>query len=414
MRLNLSSSLLFMALVFLQGVGVSAREWTSTDGQTIEAEFVSASDEAVTILKEGKSFTIKLNKLSPSDRAFVNIKKAAAKLPKPPFTLEPIVPDSKHEGETLSEFSAYSLGVASREFAGERDYENAAKFAYWAVLGGQDLSYNLACYSARAGQVGNGFYWLQQAALTEGADAAWAQKDRDLKILRDDPRWEKVHAFLVQVGKQWNASGLMVTNLIVPKDYNPKTPIPVVTWLHGFGADPDLGSYQKWANELEVAFLGASGTIPHGPKSFAWAEDLKLDQARIDAALKEVQAKLTPKSGKIVLFGFSQGAALSAELSAEHPDRYAGAIVLSPGSTKDGWLPKKAKPELTGSRYVIAYGGGEHRLTIARGKFYAEGLDRLGAKVNHKPYPELARHTFPPDFREAFPKWVAEILNSEK
>ena len=184
----------------------------------------------------------------------------------------------------------------------------------------------------------------------------------------------------------------------------------MAVWLHGFGADPEIAGYQDLATELGIAFLGVSGTVPHGPSSFAWANDHAKDQRRIDAAFAEVEDRLKPEAGKIALFGFSQGAATSAELSALHPGRYAGAIVMSPGSQKPSWLPDAPKEGTDSLTYVIACGAGEHPGNVKRSLFYARGLERLGAKVKQKLYAEQDRHTFPPDFEEMFPAWLKEIL----
>jgi dipeptidyl aminopeptidase/acylaminoacyl peptidase len=49
-----------------------ARTWTSTDGRTLEGDFVSATESAVTIKRlNGTKFTIELSKLSEADRTFV-------------------------------------------------------------------------------------------------------------------------------------------------------------------------------------------------------------------------------------------------------------------------------------------------------------------------------------------------------
>ncbi|MEM8952649.1 MAG: prolyl oligopeptidase family serine peptidase [Verrucomicrobiota bacterium] len=58
---------------------VMARTWTSTDGRTIEAEFVSATEEEVTIRREsdGRTFAIKLDTLSEGDRKEVAERLAA-------------------------------------------------------------------------------------------------------------------------------------------------------------------------------------------------------------------------------------------------------------------------------------------------------------------------------------------------
>ncbi|MEM0896300.1 MAG: dienelactone hydrolase family protein [Verrucomicrobiota bacterium] len=62
-------------LLVLTAVSLHAnsRTWTSADGKTLEAEFVSATESEVTIRREsdGRRFTLKLDKLSEDDRAYV-------------------------------------------------------------------------------------------------------------------------------------------------------------------------------------------------------------------------------------------------------------------------------------------------------------------------------------------------------
>ncbi len=48
-----------------------ARTWTSSDGRTIEAEFVRGDDKAVTIRQGAREFTLALEKISQADRDYV-------------------------------------------------------------------------------------------------------------------------------------------------------------------------------------------------------------------------------------------------------------------------------------------------------------------------------------------------------
>lgn len=50
-----------------------SREWTSADGRKLEAEFVSATDEAVTLKRaaDGRSFTLPMQGLSAADQTWV-------------------------------------------------------------------------------------------------------------------------------------------------------------------------------------------------------------------------------------------------------------------------------------------------------------------------------------------------------
>lgn len=50
---------------------LSAREWTSSDGRKLQADFVSATDTHVTLKIAGKDTPVPLNRLSMADQAFV-------------------------------------------------------------------------------------------------------------------------------------------------------------------------------------------------------------------------------------------------------------------------------------------------------------------------------------------------------
>jgi len=55
------------------------RTWTSSKGETVKADFVSATEETVTIrTKNGRKFTLKLDEVSEADREFVKEKLAEA------------------------------------------------------------------------------------------------------------------------------------------------------------------------------------------------------------------------------------------------------------------------------------------------------------------------------------------------
>lgn len=78
----------FRAILVLLSFGLAiaeARTWTAGDGREIEAEFVSATDTSVTILRSSdqRSFTLNLNILSEEDVKFVEAQLAEARKPKP-------------------------------------------------------------------------------------------------------------------------------------------------------------------------------------------------------------------------------------------------------------------------------------------------------------------------------------------
>jgi predicted esterase len=296
----------------------------------------------------------------------------------------------------------------------KQDYAQAAAYQHWYVQKSKTGQYNLACFLAQTGKTDPAFYWLQQAAIEEGVDTQHAQTDEDLVSLRSDPRWEKVHQYLEDCNNYFESAPLGHTVVILPKGYHQPTPIPVVLWLHGLGSRPEdfiNQSAQPYADELNVALVGVSGTKPRGPRSFVWAVDPVKDASRLKDALAEVRDRLTVKEGHVITFGFSQGAQVGLEIAVRHPDEYAGSIVLSPGAQlRLGEV--NPMPSLARHGYVLSCGAKELPGNVQLTTIDANWLRQAKAEIIHKPYPDVSDHAFPADFDERFPEWVKFILKT--
>lgn len=297
-------------------------------------------------------------------------------------------------------------------------YKAAVQCQFAAVMKTNTGRYNLACYYARAGNIQAALYWLQVAVREEESNAEWASQDADLEQVRKDRRWPTVLAYMKAGQRYWEASGVSETSLVLPQGATSDKALPLFIGLHGLGhnAREFVGPamYQVLADEMGVAFLGVSGTIPRGKKTFVWSEDPGKDLDRIDAALKELAGKVTPAAGQTVLFGFSQGAIVAADLAARHPDRFAGAIVISPGNAVDiETTVPEARPEHRRQGIVVACGALEHTATVAKTKHFAMMFQTLGARVFLKLYPDVHAHGLPPDYTQRLPDWGKFILNPD-
>lgn len=352
-----------------------------------------------------------------ADQAVREDRGISGELPEPPLSLVPPAPPSSKFGETdLMALDPRELQGAAHHFYRQGQFRTAVQFQYQCVIKTQVGHYDLACYYARAGDVPAALYWLQDAAKDDGVDVDHAGRDRDLVEVRKDPRWPKLRTYLLAYQRHWESSGYSETSLVMPQNAVPHTPIPVFIGLHGLGdnarqfVSPER--YQVMADKMGVAVLGVSGTRCRGKHTFVWSEDPSQDMARIDAALSEVAAQLTPAEGQLVLFGFSQGGMVSAELVARHPQRFAGAILLSPGSVS-GADPSRLPrfPEGRRPGLVAVCGAGEHRATVNFTKGYAAAYQSRGARLYLKVYPGMKQHTFPPDFSEKFPVWGKFVLD---
>jgi predicted esterase len=337
-------------------------------------------------------------------------------LPAKPLALPaPPAPSSNFRGQDLSKDDPARLAAVASGLASDGNNREAAQVQYWAVKLGADGRYNLACWTALIGDVDGAFYWLQEAALEDGVEASWAGEDTDLESLRKDFRWTKVAPFLKQCNAYWAVSGRRDSALIVPKGYKPGTPIGVLIGLHGMGHRPDgfidSETYQEFADKLNMAVVGVSGTVPTGRNSYVWSEDPSADAAQIRKALDELAPRLTVKKGHLIAFGFSQGAEMGFEVAFQNPEDYRGAIVMSPGTSDNTARLKKLNrgPRNKNQGYVFLCGADEHPGNVAETKDGAGFAKKAGARVELKLYEGVKRHAFPPDFDHSFLRWVRFI-----
>ena len=223
-----------------------------------------------------------------------------------------------------------------------------------------------------------------------------------------------VHQYLEDCNRYFESAPIVRTALVLPKNYQKGTPIPAVLWLHGLGSSPEdfvNDGSQEYADELNVALIGVSGTKARGPRSFVWAEDVEKDAKRLRDAVAEVSDRVTVKKGHIVTLGFSQGAQVGLEVAVRHPEEYAGSIVLSPGA-EPHLEDVKPSPLLARRAFVVTCGAEEHPGNVRLTALDADWLRRAKASVIHKAYPGVSAHSFPKDFDERFPEWVKFILKT--
>ena len=348
------------------------------------------------------------------------IARDAPRKPKPPLAIEkPRAPSSDFHGQDLSKADGDSLARSASLAAEDQNYRDAVPLQYWAVQANDNGRYDLACYLARIGEKDAAFYWLQEAALNDGVDASWAVKDPDLVSLRKDLRWLRVLSFLKNCNAYWAESGLSLTTLVLPKSYKPGSgqPIGAVVGLHGLGGEPSRfvnDGWQAYADQLNRAIIGVSGTVPRGSRKYVWSEDPAKDAERIRKALKDVSNRVTVKPGDVVTFGFSQGAQMAFEVALKYPDEFRGAIVMSPGTVNPTRLSNfESSPMNRHQGYICVCGAGEFPGNVAGTKADAEIAKRSGAKVELKLYPGVTEHAFPPDFGEKFVEWVNFIADAK-
>lgn len=361
-----------------------------------------------------------LNGLLPAARALAlgglllaQVARAQAELPprpRPPLPVPtPSDPPAEYERRDLRTFSPDLLRENAWAAYEDKAWAVGAQLQHWAVKADGSGRYNLACFQARAGALEAAIYWLQQAALEEGVDASWAGEDQDLESLRRDPRWGRLAGFLRDMTAWWAACGRQETLVRLPSGHASGSPLGGLVCLHGRESGPrDFHAAARWqrlADQLGVAIVAVSGTVPTGRDSYVWAEDPARDLPRLEQALREVAARCPLDPARTVLLGFSQGGQVALELTARHPELFAGALAFSPaGAAALDQLPD-AGARLAGRRFLISVGADEQAAVVTRATRDRDELRRLGAEVRHEAVSGQSRHDLPAAFEDRLGEW---------
>jgi predicted esterase len=197
-------------------------------------------------------------------------------------------------------------------------------------------------------------------------------------------------------------------------------PFAVALWLHGYrGYSPGgyfpgetAAAMQKHADTLGAVIIGFPGTTDLGDDTQQWSEEPMADHAYIQSRLKEIGETVKLDLSRVGLFGFSQGAMVAADLATQYPASYLGAILMSPGGIGKPKGAGEQKPGHQKQVYFCFCGAQENEGNVRLTKVYAKHLEKLGAKVTLKLYPDVSKHTRPSDFMEKFPEWMGAILKT--
>lgn len=340
--------------------------------------------------------------------------------PQPPFSVRPKpLPNPQLGDRNLAEMSAEELRQLARRMHVNALWQEAVQAQQWAVHQERRALYDLACMHCRNGQFDAAVYWLQEAALEEGVDVAWAEQDEDLEQLRKSYRWATVRSYLQAAAKYWRKHGEPARVLLLPRGRRDPGTLDLLVCLHGDGGNPKefVADFQSLADALGIAVLGISATTPTGPQHYRWSEDAEENHARVEAALVKAFEKAKLAKTGIVLLGFSRGGQTAVELAVRAPRRFAGAIAFSPRASPDSngeSAPKDLEGEAAkGQRYVLVHGQTETPQIVANARRLRDWLEQAGAIVHVQEDRFRSAHILPRNAAAQLPLWVRFVQGKE-
>ncbi len=186
------------------------------------------------------------------------------------------------------------------------------------------------------------------------------------------------------------------------------TPSGTVLWLHGLGAD----GYDFVPVVREIEALGVPAlryVFPHAPMRpvtinggqvmRAWYDILGTelvrheDEAAIRESQRAVEALIAREVGRgvprarIVLTGFSQGAAITLQTGLRQREPLAGLMALSGYLPLAAALPAERAPQSAHVPIFMAHGAGDPVIPPARATASRDALRSLGYTVQWHEYP---------------------------
>jgi phospholipase/carboxylesterase len=181
-----------------------------------------------------------------------------------------------------------------------------------------------------------------------------------------------------------------------------------VIWLHGLGADGhDFEPIPPLLNLPRVRFILPHArprpvTINGGYVMRAWYDILKLDftgvreseadiresQGQIEALIRRENQRGVP-SERIVLIGFSQGAAMALHVGLRWPERLAGVVVLSGYMLMSEELAAEHSPANAATPMLVCHGSEDPVVPVWLGKAAYEQVAALhpGRPIEWFDYP---------------------------
>jgi phospholipase/carboxylesterase len=162
--------------------------------------------------------------------------------------------------------------------------------------------------------------------------------------------------------------------------------------LHGRGA-----TAQGVVNLTEPLHRhGVAVVAPQGARSrwfpYAASEPVERNEPHLSSALAAVERALRDvrdwgvPAERVVLFGFSQGAALACEYAARNPARYGGVAALSGGLLGPDPSARSFTGSLDGTPVLFGYGTADDRLDAERVAASAAVFRALDAEVSVREY----------------------------
>jgi len=270
--------------------------------------------------------------------------------------------------------------------------------------------YNLACIYALNGDRHEALHWLGRAAAGGFLQLSHLDSDSDLDGIRDSPGFENVRQAIVENHRRRRSQILEIAKsspplIVVPDDYDPDSPAPLVIALHGYGDHGE--NYPKlWGGA--AGEVGAILAVPFGVRAVgdgrAWG-DLDETETIVMLTLEQVRKKFDIDQDRVVLTGFSQGGFMAMALGTRHADLFSGVIPMAGGYIPDIDAPPPADGEEPNFYFMV----GSRDNAVSQVRRAAADYKEAGYEVKLRVVAGTS-HSFPRDTKRELGKALRFVL----
>ncbi|WKZ46956.1 MAG: hypothetical protein QY306_14165 [Anaerolineales bacterium] len=307
--------------------------------------------------------------------------------------------------------SFFKLSDLLFQLYGEGKYADALAVAEKAAIEYPEMdtrtAFWLICLQNMTGQPEKALQTFR-SALTRGA--WWAEfilrSDPDLGSLQGNEEFESLVNRSEEMHKQAEASARPGLFVHQPEGSGP---FPLLICLHGRAGNPEL-DYRYWLPAIELGWLLAmpQSSQTASSQSYLW-DDREKTFNEVEKHYDMLIEKYPVDPERIIVAGFSQGAARAIELVTSERVKARGFFAVVPGTVNmaelEGWAASHV------GRSVLVSGGKDPRYAMfvqIKDKFEKHNIPLL---FEH--YPEMA-HQIPDDFETVLQKGLNFIVKERE
>lgn len=209
----------------------------------------------------------------------------------------------------------------------------------------------------------------------------------------------------------------LVHRVEIPPEAGPTRPVPVVVMVHGWKGDESVMWIFKQTIPPGVAIITPRAPLAVDDGGYGWfrrdgselqpePDALWAGRDQLHSFLNQLPQHYPIDAGRILLMGFSQGAAISNTLVLTQPGLVKGLASLA-GLVPD-LVADTAEADLQGLPVFIAHGTRDETVPLAAAHQTREVFTRLGAQVTYGEYP--AGHKLTTQGMKDLKTWLAEVI----